>query len=570
MKATPDNAPDSTEGASQGAAARRPSALSPLREPLFRNVWIANLVSQLGGMVQVVGASWLMLTIAESESMVALVQTATTLPIVVFALLAGALADSMDRRNMMLLAQVFMLSVSVVLAVVAWLDLLTPWLLLGFTFLLGSGAAFNAPVWQAAVGGMVQRSELPTAIALNSMGFNVARSVGPTLGGFVVATAGAAAAFALNALSYVAIVTVLARWRPAREPRVLPPEHLGTAMSAGIRYVAMSPRISATLGRSLVFGAGASALTALMPLVARNLLGGGAVTYGLLLGAFGVGAVAGAYASHALRMRFSNELIARGGSLGFVVAAAGAALSPVLALTMTLLLAAGAGWVLVLATFNATVQLSTPRWVVGRALSLYQMVTFAGMAGGSWLWGQVTEQYNVSGALLASVALLLLSVFQGWKSPLPQAAELNLDPLRRWKEPAVALELSPRSGPVVVTIEYRIREQDVVEFLRAMAERGRIRRRDGARRWTLLRDLGDPQVWIERYHSPTWIDYLRQSQRITHEDAAVWETIRGLHVGPDRPRVRHMLERQTTALHTEPPRREPDAAEPLIEPDRPA
>lgn len=556
------------EGPSTGRPGR-PSALSPLREPLFRGVWIANLVSQFGGMVQVVGASWLMLTIAASESMVALVQAATTLPIVIFALLAGALADSMDRRRMMLLSQVFMLGVSIALALFAWADLLTPWLLLGFTFLLGCGAAFNAPAWQAAVGEMVPRSELPTAIALNSMGFNVARSLGPTLGGFVVATAGAAAAFALNAFSYVGIVAVLARWRPVAEPRLLPPEQLATAMGAGIRYVAMSPRISATLARALVFGAGASALTALMPLVARDLVGGGAVTYGLLLGGFGVGAVAGAYGSHALRLRYSNEAIARGGSVGFMLATAGAALSPFLVTTMALLLIAGAGWVLVLATFNATVQLSTPRWVVGRALSLYQMLTFAGMASGSWLWGQVTEEYGVAIALLSSVGLLLISILQGWRSPLPQAAELNLDPLRRWREPAVALELSPRSGPVVVTIEYRIREPDVVEFLRAMAERRRIRRRDGARRWTLLRDLGDPQVWIERYHSPTWLDYLRQSQRITQDDAEVWETIRALHVGPERPRVRHMLERQTTTLHSGPPRREADPAEPIMEPHRP-
>lgn len=550
------------------APGARSSALSPFRQPIFRDVWIANLVSQLGGMIQVVGASWLMLSIAPSAGMVTLVQAATTLPIVLFALLAGALADSVDRRRMMLVAQVFMLVISIVLAVCAWLNLITPWVLLLLTFLIGAGAAFNAPAWQAAVGEMVPRAELPTAIALNSMGFNVARSIGPTFGGFIVAVVGAAAAFTVNALTYVGIIAVLWRWRPAAEPRILPREQLGTAILAGIRYAAMSPKISATLIRSFVFGGGASALTALMPLVARDLIGGGAVTYGLLLGAFGVGAVAGAYSSHGLRQILSNEAIARWGAVSFAVATLATAFSPFLAISMIALLLAGAGWVLVLATFNATVQLSTPRWVVGRALSLYQMVTFAGMAGGSWIWGLTTEQLGISPTLAISALLLLAGIALGWKLALPETAELNLDPVRLWQEPEIALKLAPRSGPVVVTIEYRIREADVLEFLKAMAERSRIRRRDGARRWSLLRDLADPQIWIERYHSPTWLDYVRQNQRVTHDDAAVWERIRTLHCGPDRPRVRRMIERQTS-VPTPDPAPVTGTDEPLVDPPHP-
>lgn len=525
----------------------RASALSPFRHPVFRNVWIANLASQFGGLIQVVGASWLMLSIAESAEMVTLVQSSTTLPIVLFALAAGAIADNFDRRTVMIASQAFMLAVSVALAACAWLELITPWLLLVFTFLIGCGAAFNGPAWQASVADMVPRNDLPTAIAMNSMGFNVARSLGPAIGGVIVATAGAAAAFALNAFSYLGIIGVLARWREPPEERVLPRERLLTAMLAGIRYVAMSPNIKHTLLRGAVYGLGASALMALMPLIARDLVGGGSVSYGLLLGAFGAGAVGGALLVYRLRQTLSNESIVRMALLAYVLAAGATAFSPWLPLTMALQLLSGAGWVLALSTFNVTVQTSAPRWVVGRALSLYQMLTFAGMAGGAWLWGVVTGEVGVASALLISTPVLLVCLGMGWRYAQPETAELRLDLLGRWKEPQVALQIEQRSGPVVVTVEYRIRERDVLEFLAAMGERRRIRRRDGARYWTLLRDLEDPELWIERFGAPTWLEYVRQSQRITQDDAAIWDRINRLHQGPDRPQVRRLIERQTSS-----------------------
>jgi len=525
----------------------RSSALSPFRHRVFRDIWFANVFSQFGGLIQTVGASWLMLSIAASSEMVTLVQTSTSLPIVLFALVAGALADNYDRRRMMLLAQIFMLLVSILLAAAAYFGLITPWLLLLLTFLIGCGQAFNAPAWQSSVGMMVPREDLPTAVAMNSMGFNIARSVGPALGGLIVAAFGAAVAFAINAFSYLGIIGVLLRWRPAAEPRLLPRERLWTAIQAGLRYVAMSPNISSTLLRGFVFGFGASAVTALLPLVARDLVGGGPVTYGLLLGAFGIGAVGGAFSTHRLRASLRNESIVRLALVVFGAAAALTAVSRWLLLTIPGMLLCGAAWVLALSTFNATVQTSAPRWVVGRALSQYQVVTFGGIALGSWIWGLATERYGLSAALAASTLVMLVGIAMGRRFALRQTETLNLDPLARWQEPAVKLEIQPRSGPIVVSVEYRIRESDVLQFLSLMAERRRIRRRDGAQRWSLLRDLADPEIWIERFQAPTWLEYVRMSQRMTHEDAAVGKRIRALHVGPEPPRVRRTIERQTSA-----------------------
>ncbi|WP_220486624.1 MFS transporter [Luteimonas sp. MC1782] len=547
---------------------QRPSALSAMRYPVFRKVWLASASSNFGGMIQSVGASWLMISIAESADMVALVQASIALPVMLFSLVAGAMADSFDRRKMMLGAQLFMLLVSVALALCTWSGLITPWLLLLFTFLIGCGAAFNAPAWQASVGDMVPRVELPGAVALNSMGFNIARSVGPALGGAIVAAAGAAAAFAVNAVSYIALIVVLARWRRPAEPRLLPRETLGVAIAAGIRYVAMSPAIRTVLVRSAVFGVGASAVMALMPLVARDLVAGGPLTYGLLLGAFGVGAIAGAMGSAHLRQRLTTESLVRCACVAFAVAAAGAAMSTWLPLTMAALLLGGAAWVLAMSTFNVTVQLSTPRWVVARALSLYQMAAFGGMATGSWLWGSVAARDDVRTALLGAAVVMLACAALGRWLPLAKLTELNLDPLRRWQEPATAVPVQPRTGPVVITIEYVIREQDVLEFLGAMAERRRIRRRDGARNWRVLRDLADPQVWIERYETSTWLEYIRHNSRLTHDDATIPEHLRALHQGPGAPRVRRMIERQTSALHTVASAGSSAIGETLIDPNR--
>lgn len=520
------------------------SAFTPFSHRIFRSVWIATLASSFGGMVQGVGAAWMMVALAASAQMVTLVQAAITLPIVMLALVAGALADGFDRRKLMIAAQVLMLVVSTALAVCAYLDLITPWLLLLFTFLIGCGAAINAPAWQASVGAMVPREDVPSAVALNSMGFNLARSLGPAIGGVIVAVWSIAAAFILNAISYIGLIVVLARWRPEQERRLLPREPLGRAILAGVRYVAMNPNINSTLVRGFVTGVGASAVSALTPLIARDLIGGGPAIYGLLLGAFGVGAVGGAFWSHRLRIAHSNEFIVRCALLGSAVGIAITAVSAWLVVTMVAMLLCGLGWVLVVSLLNATVQMSAPRWVVARALSLYQMATFGGMAGGAWLWGYVTEGSGLATALLIAASVQLGCVVLGRWFPLPETEEMNLD-LAEFSEPDVAVPVTGRTGPVVITIEYRIAESDVFAFLGAMAKRRRVRRRNGARQWSLLRDLADPELWVERYQSPTWTEYLRHNQRFTRDDAAIGEHIRALHRGPDLPRVRRMIERQT-------------------------
>ena len=547
------------------------TALTPLRVPIFRAVLIASTISNLGGLIQSVGASWMMTSIARSADMVALVQTSVALPIMLLSLFAGAMADNIDRRKMMLAAQVFMLIVSIALTVCAWTGLMTPWLLLFFTFVIACGAAFNAPAWQASVGDMMPRSQLPAAVALNSMGFNIARSVGPAIGGAIVAAAGAPAAFAVNAVSYTALIFVLSRWRPATAAQQrLPRETLGFAVQAGVRYVSMSPAIRTVLLRSFVFAVGASVVMALLPLVAKHLMAGGPLTYGLLLGAFGVGAVVGAVGSAQLRETLATEGIVRWASAALSLATAILGLSTYLWLTMLALLMAGAAWVLALSTFNVTVQMSAPRWVVARAVSLYQMAAFGGLALGSWMWGAVAAHNGLATALLCAAVVTSICAGLGRWLTLVHVDDLNLDPLRSWKEPVTAVPVEPRTGPVVVTIEYLIDEQDILEFLAAMAERRRIRRRDGALNWTLLRDLADRRVWIERYHTATWLDYIRHNSRLTQEDAVIPERLRALHRGPNHPVVRRMIERQTGTLpngHLTAPH---DLAEPLTDPARSA
>lgn len=521
------------------------SSLAPFRHGTFRAIWIASLASNFGGLIQSVGAAWMMTSITDSAGMVALVQASTSLPIMLFSLASGAVADNFNRRQVMLVAQCFMLLVSAGLAFFAHFGLLTPWLLLSFTFLIGCGVALNNPSWQASVGDIVPRSDLPAAVALNSVGFNLTRSVGPAIGGAIVAAAGAAAAFAVNTLSYFALIFVLARWRPAEQANPLPRETLGTAMTAGLRYVAMSPNIEKVLLRSFAFGFTAISILALLPLVARDLLKGGPLVYGVMLGCFGIGAIGGAFLSGRLRQHLTAEWIVRLAFVGFAFCALSLALVSNPWLAGPALMIGGACWVLALSLFNVTVQLSTPRWVVGRALAIYQTATFGGMALGAWLWGVAAEDYGPDKALLFSCVLLVAGALLGLKFALPEEAALNLDPLNRWKEPPLALELKPRSGPIVVMIEYVIRESDTHAFLDAMAERRRVRARNGARNWTLSRDLENLQSWMETYHLPTWVEYRRHNLRTTHADAVVGEKIRALHAGSEPPRVHRMIERPT-------------------------
>lgn len=543
-------------------------APSPLALPIFRAVWIASMASNFGGLIQAVGASWMMIGLGASPQMIALVQTSTSLPIMLLSLWAGAVADNVDRRKVMLAAQSFMLVVSLILAGAAWAGLLTPWLLLSLTFLIGCGTAMNSPAWQASVGDMVPRATLPSAVAMNSMGFNIARSAGPAIGGAIVAFAGAAAAFFINAVSYVGLIVVLLRWRRDVPERMLPRERLGMAMGAGLRYVAMSPPIRRVMARAAVFGLAASAIPAMMPLVARDVVQGGALTYGLLLGCFGLGAVGGAFSSGWLRRHFSTEGVVQIAALAVAIGASATGVSVYLVFSLLALVLAGAGWVIALSTFNVSIQMASPRWVVARALALYQMAVFGAMAGGSWLFGVIADSHGPVGALHVAAVLQLASIAAGLRWKLPAIGAANLDPQDLWREPDTIVPVEGRSGPIVVTIEHRIAEGNIPAFLSVMNERRRIRRRDGARDWTLLRDLADPQLWIERYHVPTWLDYIRHNQRRTHADAENSLALRRLRIDGTEPVVHRMIERQTSFLpfnRAEGPR---EMAGPMTDPTR--
>ena len=527
----------------------RASTLAPFRSRLFLKIWSASLVSNFGSLIQAVGASWLMTSLAPSADYVALVQASTTLPIMLLALPSGAIADIWDRRRIMLIAQGLMLSVSILLAVITYSGHITPWVLLTLTFLLGCGTALYGPAWQSSVGEQVQQREhIPAAVALNTMSYNLARTAGPAIGGVIVATAGAPFAFVVNACTYIGLIIMLATWKRPRTESHLPPETMLMAMSAGLRYCRLSPAIRAVLLRGLLLGALGSAIWALMPLIARDLLGGSAATYGLLFATFGCGAVIGALSSASARQRFTNETLARVGVLAFGLTAAISAFSPWIVLTLLGFLIGGAAWVIMLSTFNITIQLSSPRWVTGRALAVYQMAVFGGMAIGSWIWGEIAEGQGLRIALAISAALLWASSLVGVKARLPQTEGLNLAPSRGPLRFTPRVELGPESGRVIVAVEYRVAERDQGAFVQAMQEVRRIRRRDGARRWMLMQDLSEPELWVERFHSPSWVEHQRRYQRFTVADQEIERRAVAFHRGDTPPRIRHLLERPAGEL----------------------
>lgn len=530
------------------------STFAPFRHKPFRALWTATLISNFGGLVQAVGAGWLMTQLTSSATLIALVQASNTLPFMIFALASGALADIFDRRTLLLGAQVFMATASAALAVVAWADGLTPWLLLGFTFLIGLGGALYNPPWQASMGDLVPREDLPAAVTLNSVGFNLMRSVGPAAGGFITAAFGAAAAFTVNALSYLPLLGALALWRPPPQPpRQTAREPFFSAIADGLRYVALSPNLVRVLARGALFGFSAVAVLALLPLVAKSHPEGGSTLFGLLLGCYGIGAIIAAFSNARLRERLNNERIVQMAFAGFAIAALVLSQTQSVLLHALAMLPAGASWVLALSLFNVTVQLSTPRWVVARALALYQTATFGGMAAGSWVWGSVANAYGWPDALAVSAGLLTLGAVVGFWFAAPEFGSLNLNPVNRFKAPPLALDLRGRSGPIMVMVDYRIDKADVPEFLRLMARRRDIRRRDGARNWALLRDLEAPEIWSESYHIATWDDYVRHNLRRTTSDAEVTAALRALHRGDGDPHVHRMIERHTVSPHDDLP-----------------
>lgn len=525
------------------------SAFAPLSYRAYRIIWISTLFANLGSLIQGVGAGWMMTSLTPSHDMIALVQASTTLPIMLLAIPAGAMADNYDRRKVMLFSQSFMAVVSAALAVAAWAGALNPWALLLFTFLLGLGTALHLPSWQASVRDLVPREDLASAVTLNAMSFNMMRSLGPAVGGLVVAWAGPSAAFGLNAVSYLALIWALWVWKKPTEERALPVERLGSAIGVGLRYVMLSPNLIRIMTRGFIFGIAAVVLLALLPVVTRDLLQASAEVYGILLGVFGVGAILGALVSPILRRRFRIETIVAG---AFVMFAAGTALLAMAGSVMTALpglLLSGWAWVTALSLFNVSAQLATPRWVVGRVIAIYQTATFGGMAFGSWLWGSLSEYWGPVTALLVASGFMMAGALWGRFFPMPEFSEVDLDPANSFHAPALRLNLKARSGPIMVMLDWEIAPENTEAFLTAMSERRRVRLRDGARQWSLMRDLENPDIWVEAYHVPTWNEYIRHNQRRTRNDALNFEQLLTLHKGPGKPVVHRMIERRAVTSH---------------------
>jgi MFS family permease len=515
---------------------------APLRHIVFRRIWLASLLSNLGLLIQAVGAAWAMTQMTSDADKVALVQTALMLPVMLISMPAGAIADMYDRRIVALVSLSIALSGATALSILAWLGLVTPNILLALCFVVGSGMALFGPAWQSSVSEQVPAETLPSAVALNGISYNIARSFGPAIGGIVVASAGAVAAFAANALLYLPLLVVLFLWNRVSEPSRLPRERLNRAMVSGVRYIANSPSIRIVLARTLVTGLIGGSVSALMPLVARDLLHGGAQTYGIMLGAFGMGAVIGALNIGEIRQRLSGESAVRACALSMGGAIAAVALSREPVITAAALVIAGAVWMLAVALFNIGVQLSAPRWVAGRSLAAFQASIAGGIAIGSWGWGHLTNVAGVETALLVSAGLMLVSPLLGLWLAMPRVGARNED-AEVLEDPEVRLSLTGRSGPLVVEIEYRVAQDDARAFHNVMQDVQLSRQRNGAYGWSIARDIGDPELWTERYHCPTWFDYLRQRNRATQSERKLHQEAIAFHIGPDPVRIRRMLER---------------------------
>lgn len=527
--------PDRSKLATDGIAA-------PLRHPVFRRIWLASLLSNLGLLIQGVGSAWAMTQMTSSANKVALVQTALMLPIMLISMPAGAIADMYDRRIVSLISLTIALSGATVLAILAWLSLVTPEILLAICFVVGCGMALFGPAWQSSVSEQVPSELLASAVALNGISYNIARSFGPAIGGIIVATAGAVAAFATNAVLYIPLLIVLFLWRRVSLPSRLPRERLNRAIISGVRYIANSPPIRIVLVRTLVTGVISGSISSLMPLIARDLLHGGAQTYGIMLGAFGMGAVVGALNITEIRKRLSGEAAIRICALTMGASMAAVALSRQPVLTAAALVLAGATYMLSVSLFNIGVQLSAPRWVAGRSLAAFQAGIAGGLGLGSWGWGQLTDAAGVEVALLVSAGLMFVSPLLGLWLKMPPIGARDED-AEILADPEVRLLLTGRSGPVVVEIEYRVAQENARAFHGVMQEVQLSRQRNGAYGWSIARDIADPERWTERYHCPTWLDYLHQRNRTTQSERALHQRAIDFHLGPEPVLIRRMLER---------------------------
>lgn len=516
------------------------SAFAPLRQPVFAVLWVATVLGNVGTFMRDVASAWLVADLSGSPSAVAMVQVAGTLPIFLLAIPAGVLSDILDRRKLLIGIQILLGCVSATLLSLALAGSLTVEILVGLTFIGGVGAALMGPTWQSIVPELVSRADLRKAVALNSLGFNIARAIGPALGGVLLVAFGAAATYGADLLSYVIVVAALIWWRrPAAAENALR-EGFGGAFRAGLRYARASRELHRVLLRAALFFICASAIWALLPLAARNLLGGGAGFYGLLLGAVGTGAILGASVLPRIGTRLSLDGIMLGAALVTAAVGIGLALAPPQWPAVVLLLILGAAWISALTTLNGTIQAVLPNWVRGRGLAIYLTVFNGASAAGSLLWGLVAEVIGLQATLAAAACALVIVSLAARSLPLP-AGEADLSPSAHWPQPQMAAPVEHDRGPVLITIEYSVKWKDREAFLGAIHRLSAERRRDGAFAWGVSEDAADPARIVEWFLVESWAEHLRQHERVSKSDADLQADVVRFHAGSAPPLVTHLL-----------------------------
>jgi MFS family permease len=517
------------------------SESSPLRVPLFRAIWIASVVSNIGSTMNDTAAVWTMTSLTDSPVLVSLMQTMSSLPLFLLGLPAGALADLVSRRKLILIAQSGALLTAALMAVLAWQGGLTKETLLLMTFFLGTAAAFTMPAWQALVPEVVSKPQLSRAIALNGAGFNIARSLGPVAGGLLVAATGPAPVFALNALSFVAVIVAMATQKFPLSPRSAQREQMLGAMTAAIRYARHAPPMRAVLARGCIHIFAAVAPVVVLPMLVKD-RGWTGSDFGLFMGCYGAGAIVMAlFVLEKVRTRFSFDEVAAGSAVVSAAATVALAFSPDKITVAAVLAVAGAAWLSGMNTFSVASQSAFPNWVRARSSAIYLVVMQGGFATGALLWGWLKGHYDASVSLLVAAGCLLGSAFLSRLRPISHIEKLDLTPSNHWPEHHFANEPAPSDGPVLVTVEYHIAPDDAAAFRAAMVHLRRIRLRDGAFRCSVFQDVEDPALFRETFLTGSWAEHLRQHTRATVEDQRIEQAVLAYHKGPEPPRVRHLL-----------------------------
>jgi len=516
------------------------SVWQPLRRPIFRSLLIADVVSDVGTFMQSVGAAWLMISLNAGPIYVALIQTASALPFFIFALPAGAIGDIADRRRLILYTEAWMLTVAIAVAALTITGWITPLLLLILTFALSAGDAFETPTWRAVLPEVVPKQDLPAASALNGIEFNFARAVGPGLAGFVVAAAGVGTAFLLNAASFTGVIAVIARWKRVVPKRTSPPETVWGGAVAGLRYLRYSPALRMLLLRTGLVIFFATALTALLPLVARDIKNS-PITFGILLGCFGFGAVVGAVVMQRARARWSAETVVSMGVAIYGLATIAASSVRVLAALCAATFVGGAAWIMFISVVNVFILNNAPDWVRARVLSVSTLVVQGAVAAGSAAWGAVAAHFGLRAALVCAGAGTIATTTLALFLRLPSAT-VDVTAWNHWPLPDLdggALPGGYDSGPVLVTVEYEVAPENAKEFIKAIRRYGRIRRRDGASRWGIFHDLETAGHYVETFIVSSWAEHLRQHERMTLADRELEERLQSYVRG--NPSVRHLV-----------------------------